>query len=105
MDAIVYLMENGIAAEKISWVISRDSWVIDRATTQNTEAFFERSIGNQANQFEALAEATSIEDLFHRLEDKGAYAIGQKTYPYTIPRRNGKQKGMGTSSKSRDVYP
>ena len=39
MDAIVYLMENGIAAEKISWVISRDSWVIDRATTQNTEAF------------------------------------------------------------------
>ena len=71
MDAIVYLMENGIAAEKISWVISRDSWVIDRATTQNTEAFFERSIGNQANQFEALAEASSLEDLFHRLEDKG----------------------------------
>ena len=71
MDAIVYLMENKIDPDKISWVISRDSWVIDRATSQNTEAFFEHSIGNQANQFEALVEATSLEDLFHRLEDKG----------------------------------
>lgn len=71
MDAIVYLLENNVPAEQISWVISRDSWVIDRATTQNTEAFFEVTIGNQANQFEALAQATSLEDLFQRLEDKG----------------------------------
>ena len=71
MDAIVYLLENNIAPAKISWVISRDSWVIDRATTQNTEDFFEVTIGNQANQFEALAKATSLEDLFQRLEDKG----------------------------------
>lgn len=71
MDAIVYLLENDITPEKISWVISRDSWVIDRATTQNTEAFFEITIGNQANQFEALAEATSLDDLFTRLEAKG----------------------------------
>ena len=71
MDAIVYLLENNIAPAKISWVISRDSWVIDRATTQNTEDFFKVTIGNQANQFEALAQATSLEDLFQRLEDKG----------------------------------
>ena len=95
MDAIVYLMENGIDAEKISWVISRDSWVIDRATTQNTEAFFERSIGNQANQFEALAEATSLEDLFHRLEDKGVLMrLDKKHTPTqfhgaTVSKRNG----------------
>ena len=80
MDAIVYLMENNIAAENISWVISRDSWVIDRATTQNTEAFFETSIGNQANQFEALVEATSIEDLFLRLEEKGVLMRVDKNY-------------------------
>jgi len=71
MDAIVYLLENNITPEKISWVISRDSWVIDRATTQNTEDFFETTIGNQANQFEALAKANSLTDLFNRLEDKG----------------------------------
>ncbi len=52
-------------------MISRDSWVIDRATTQNTEEFFETTIGNQANQFEALAQASSLDDLFNRLEDKG----------------------------------
>jgi len=71
MDAIVYLLENNITPEKISWVISRDSWVIDRATTQNTEDFFETTIGNQAHQFEALAKANSLNDLFNRLEDKG----------------------------------
>lgn len=71
MDAIVYLLENTIAPESISWVISRDSWLIDRETTQNTEAFFEKSIGNQANQFEALTEASSLDNLFERLEDKG----------------------------------
>lgn len=71
MDAIIYLLENTIAPESISWVISRDSWVIDRETTQNTEAFFEKSIGNQANQFEALAKATSLDNLFERLEHKG----------------------------------
>lgn len=71
MDAIIYLIENNISPERISWVISRDSWVIDRATTQNTETFFESCIGNQANQLEALVEATSMEDLFLRLEEKG----------------------------------
>ena len=71
MDAIVYLLENNIPPEAISWVISRDSWVIDRETTQNTEAFFNKSIGNQACQFEALAEASSLDNLFERLEDKG----------------------------------
>ena len=71
MDAIIYLIENNISPERISWVISRDSWLIDRATTQNTEAFFKSCIGNQANQLEALVEASSLEDLFFRLEEKG----------------------------------
>lgn len=71
MDAIIYLLENKIPPTAISWVVSRDSWVIDRATTQNTEAFFETTIGNQANQFEALAQANSLDDLFQRLEEKG----------------------------------
>ncbi len=71
MDAINYLLEQGIPKTAISWVISRDSWVIDRATAQNAPEFFHSSIGNQANQFEALAQSTSLEDLFKRLESKG----------------------------------
>ena len=71
MDAIIYLLQNNVSANAISWVISRDSWVIDRATTQNTADFFVQSIGNQAHQFEALTEASSIDDLFLRLEEKG----------------------------------
>jgi len=79
MDAIVYLMEQKIDPAKISWVISRDSWVIDRATTQNTVNFFETTIGNQANQFEALSQASSLEDLFDRLEKKGVLMRLDKT--------------------------
>ena len=62
MDAINYLLEQGIAADNISWVISRDGWLIDRATAQNAPEFFQTSIGNQANQFEALAQI----DFFRR---------------------------------------
>lgn len=68
MDAGVWLLGNGVNAEAISWVMPRDSWLVNRATTQPGEEFFEQSIGGQAKQMKAFAEATSVDDLFLRLE-------------------------------------
>lgn len=71
IDACLWLLENNVSPDKITWIMSRDAWLIPRKTTQPGEAFFETTIGNQANQFEAVAAAESIPDLFKRLEEVG----------------------------------
>ncbi len=68
MDVGVWLLNAGAAPENISWVMPRDSWLVNRLHTQPGLDFFDEAIGGQANQMEALAKATSIADLFERLE-------------------------------------
>ncbi len=71
VDAILWLLENGIEPEKISWVISRDAWFIDRRNTQPSMEFLGDFLHYQASQYEALRDASSIPDLFDRLEEAG----------------------------------
>ncbi len=71
MDACIWLLENKVAPDKITWIVSRDGWLINRTNTQPGEAFFENTIGTQANQMEAIAKATSIPNLFDNLEAAG----------------------------------
>lgn len=54
------------------WVLPRDSWLVNRITTQPRAEFFKEAIGSQADQMLAFAEATSTADLFLRLEACGA---------------------------------
>ncbi len=68
MDVGVWLLNSGAHADSISWVVPRDSWLINRASTQPGEEFFEHSLGGVAKQMRALGQATSIDDLFARLE-------------------------------------
>jgi len=68
MDVGVWLLQMGAKPEQIRWVVPRDCWLINRDTTQPGETFFHRSAGGQARQFEAAALATSVPDLFERLE-------------------------------------
>jgi hypothetical protein len=71
MDAAVWLLEAGADPDAITWVCPRDSWLINRYTTQPGNAFFERSAGGFAAQLEAMQAATSIDDIFDRLEAAG----------------------------------
>jgi hypothetical protein len=71
MDVGVWLLQMGAKPEQICWIIPRDSWLINRDTTQPGEAFFHCSAGGQARQFEAAALATSVPNLFERLEGAG----------------------------------
>jgi hypothetical protein len=71
MDVGVWLLGCGARADAISWVVPRDSWLINRATTQPGEEFFTHSMGGQALQMKSIAEATSVDDLFLRLEASG----------------------------------
>jgi hypothetical protein len=71
IDACLWLLENRVDPDKITWIISRDAWLLDRRNVQPTEDFFEDSIGSQAAQFEAVAKASSITEMFDRLEEAG----------------------------------
>lgn len=71
MDAAVWLLRQGAAPEAIQWVVPRDSWLQNRLHTQPGLEFFGDSIGGEADKLAAFAEATSIDDLFLRLEVKG----------------------------------
>ncbi len=71
MDACIWLLQSGAEPSSIQWVVPRDSWLVNRMTTQPGPDFFMQTIGNQAEQMAALASATSIDDLFLRLEACG----------------------------------
>ena len=71
IDACLWLLENGTNPDDIRWIMPRDGWLMDRENTQPTEEFFTKTIGAQAKQMEAIAGATSIENLFDRLEESG----------------------------------
>ena len=71
MDAAMWLLQSGVKPASIRWVMPRDSWVVDRLTTQPALEFFKEALGGTANQMEAFAQATSIDDLYARLEACG----------------------------------
>ncbi len=73
IDACLWLLEHKVDPDKIQWVISRDAWLLNRRNTQPTLEFFEDTIGAQANQFEAIAGAETITDMFDRLETCGYF--------------------------------
>jgi hypothetical protein len=71
IDACIWLLDNQVDPDKIMWIMPRDAWLMDRKNTQSTEEFFFDSIGAQAAQMEAMANASDIDNLFERLENAG----------------------------------
>ncbi len=71
IDACLWLLQQGVEPDRIRWVMPRDAWLLDRRNTQAAPEFFHDTFGAQAAQFEAIAAATSIDDLFDRLEAAG----------------------------------
>ena len=71
MDSVVYLLLAGTPADRITWVRPRESWLINRRSTQPLAEFFADAIGGQALQMEALAQARDADDWFERLEAGG----------------------------------
>ena len=69
VDACLWLLNNHVAPELITWITPRDAWFFDRnnlSPKSNLEAF----LNNQASQYECLAKAKSVDHLFNLLEEK-----------------------------------
>ncbi len=73
IDAVLWLLEHRVDPDQITWIMPRDAWLLNRENTQPTSDFFEKTIGSQAAQFEAIVESTSIADMFDRLEACGYF--------------------------------
>jgi hypothetical protein len=71
MDVGVWLLNSGAAADSISWVMPRDSWLLNRLRTQPGAEFFNETIGGQAAMMEIFASAGSVDEIFERLENAG----------------------------------
>ena len=71
IDACLWLLDAGVGPKDIAWIMPRDPWILDRAKIQPGPDFFDGTVGGFALQMEASALATSIDDLFERLEATG----------------------------------
>ena len=67
-DAIVWLSANGVSQDRITWIRPRDPWMLNRAAVQPDPAI---AFGLAADTMTAAADATSLDDLFLRLEAAG----------------------------------
>lgn len=65
-DACIWLLGRGVEPDAICWVRPRDPWMMNRAKVQPDPAVF---LGMAADTMQAAQAATSLEDLFLRLED------------------------------------
>ena len=71
MDACLFLLRNGDDPQNISWVMPRDSWLLDRANIQPGKLFAD-SLGKAfARQTEVFATAESVEDALVKVAEQG----------------------------------
>jgi hypothetical protein len=86
MDACIWLIQNGVPPSRIRWIMSRDAWLLNREHYQPGADDFDRTIGSVIGQFEAIAEATSVADLFSKLEQRSLLMRIDKTIEPTTYR-------------------
>ncbi len=82
-DAIIWLLSRGVDPDAVCWVRPRDPWMLNRALVQPDPAIF---LGMAADTMQAAVEATSLEDLFLRLEDAGVMLRIDRTVMPTMAR-------------------
>ena len=69
IDSCLWLLRNGIHPEALTWIMPRDAWLLDRATIQPGALFAPEFKASFAGRLEAISQASSVHDLFDRLEE------------------------------------
>jgi hypothetical protein len=72
LDTCVWLLERGVPSSSLCWIRPRESWWLNRRF-QQPDALLPDLLEGTAIQIEAIAQATSIEDLFQRLESEKVF--------------------------------
>lgn len=85
LDTCVWLLSRGVPASAIQWVRPREGWWLNRRFNQPGEGLPEFLAG-VGLQFRAMAQATSVDDLFARLEADGIVLRVDTTVAPTMSR-------------------
>jgi hypothetical protein len=72
MDACLWLLRQGVSPDRLTWIMPRDAWLLDRTLLQPGPSFVRRSGAAIAARIKAMTQASTVEDLFGRLEDVGS---------------------------------
>ena len=68
IDACLWLLENRVSPDLITWIMPRDSWFLNRANVQPGMDNFAKSIGGMAHQMRAVAQADTVDQVLTELE-------------------------------------
>lgn len=68
MDSCLWLLNHGVSPEKISWIMPRDSWFLERGGIQPGTVFAESTAKSLNDINGSIMAASSPEDLYNRLE-------------------------------------
>ena len=71
IDTCLWLLRQGVAPDRITWIMPRDSWLIDRALTQPDPRFAESITTVLMGQLMAIQHATTMAEMFAQLEACG----------------------------------
>ncbi len=71
MDTAVWLLEAGVAPEKIDWVRPRDSWMFNRKLLQPAHHRIEGLIQFQTDLVECAATSETGDEMFEKLDERG----------------------------------
>jgi len=85
LDACVWLLEQGVPASAIRWIKPREGWWANRRF-QQPHSLLPQTYNGLAIQLEAMARATSIRDLFARLENEEYFLRVDPAVPATMCR-------------------
>lgn len=66
IDAILFLLDNGVAPERIQWVMPNDAWLLDRAAMRPDIV-----LDTVLAMVRSIADATEVGDAFRQLERQG----------------------------------
>lgn len=68
-DSIVWLLGHGCDPDRITWIVPRDAWFLNRVNFQTIDdKFFDDTVGGQARAVEIYAAAETVTDLEDRME-------------------------------------
>lgn len=68
MDTCLWLLRNGVAPDRLRWIMPRDSWLMNRANVQPGAEFAAQLGTSGKNRRRDVRSAASLDDLFERLE-------------------------------------
>jgi hypothetical protein len=66
IDSVLFLLDSGVAPERIQWVMPNDAWLLNRDVMQP-----DRILGTVVSMVQSVVDSTDIEDAFRQLEVEG----------------------------------